>query len=226
MKFNERLYLGNQIAEAASVTALLSYRNPGSAQIVTNTQPTMNEVVAYEFGYDNTLARWFMGYVDSYTQLNNGQYSLFCRELTGTFRNPLPVFGQHLTLAELLAKISAKTALTFITPDEDYTRTIAPYICNHGTGYALLDSLGDIFNIKRYMWQQQGDGRIYVGSWDHSFWYGRNIILPYEQIEAASMDAAIIPANPLLRPGVLINGQRVRNIQQNSNKMVITWMTK
>ncbi len=226
MKFNERLYIGSKQVEPISWNGLLSYRNPGTAQVVTNEKPTMQEIIAYEFGYDNRLTRWFTGYVDSYTQLNDGKYSLFCRELTGTFRNPLPLFDQHLTLTELLTKIAARTALHFITSDEDYTRTIAPYICNHGTGYALLDSLGDVYNIDRYMWQQQGDGRIYVGSWNQSVWYGRNIALPYNQIETASMDTAIISANPLLRPGVLINGQRIRNIQQNKEKMVITWMTK
>ena len=89
-----------------------------------------------------------------------------------------------------------------------------------------MDNLGLLFNIKKYVWQQQGNGKIFVGSWNDSIWANTNIPVPSDMIENAAIDSATIPLMPALRPGVIINGQRVRNIQQQQSKMTITWMTK
>lgn len=225
MKLNERLFIGNQEAKPIDVVCNLAYRSPGTATILTNIQPNMKQLVAYECGYNNTLTRWFMGYVESYKQINQGAYSLFCRELSAALRNTLPLAIQHATLTDVLSTVTTITGLQFVTPDNDYVKTPAPYIINHGTGYTLLDDLGDVYGIKKYTWQQQGDGRIFVGSWSDSLWNGRNIPIPHQYLENAQNNSAQIPMNPLLRPGVLINGQRVRNIELHKEKMQIQWMS-
>lgn len=224
MKFNERLYVGNAEATPMSVMCNLGYRMPGNATIMTNVKPNMKQVIAYECGYDGKMMRYFMGYVESYKQINQGQYSLFCRELVGALRNPLPVSIQHTTLKELLAQVTIMTGLEFVSLDTDYMNTPVPHVINHGTGFALLDSLGDSFDIPKYLWQQMGDGRIFVGSWLDSMWYNRNIPIAYDLISQASINTVEVPCMPQLRPGVMVNGQRVRTIQQNKNKMLLTWM--
>lgn len=224
MKFNERLYVGNTEAIPMSVMCNLGYRMPGTATIMTNVKPNMQQVIAYECGYDGKMMRYFMGYVESYKQINQGQYSLFCRELVGALRNPFPVSIQHITLKDLLTQITTITGLDFVSLDKDYMNTPVPYVINHGTGFALLDSLGDSFDIPKYLWQQMGDGRIFVGSWLDSMWYNRNIPIAYDLISQASINTVEVPCMPQLRPGVMVNGQRVRTIQQNKNKMLLTWM--
>lgn len=226
MKLNQRLYIGKDEAKINDIICNLAYRSPGTATIVTNIEPNMHQVIAYECGYNNTLTRWFMGYVQSYKQVNNDTYSLFCRELSAILRNALPLAMQHKTLTEVLNVVTEITGLQFVIPDQDYAKTPAAYIINHNTGYSLMDSLGDTYSIERYTWQQQGDGRIFVGSWHDSIWNGRDIPIPHHYINKAQIDSAEIPMNPLLRPGVTINGQRVRNIQLHREKMQITWMSK
>ncbi len=66
--------------------------------------------------------------------------------------------------------------------------------------------------------------RIFVGSWLDSMWHERNIPIAYELISQASINTVEVPCMPMLRPGVMVNGQRVRTIQQNKNKMLLTWM--
>lgn len=224
MKFNERLYVGNTEAIPMSVMCNLGYRMPGNATIMTNIKPNMKQMVAYECGYDGKMMRYFMGYVESYKQINQEQYSLFCRELIGVLRNPLPISIQHVTLKALLEYVTTITGLEFVLPEADYTNTPAPYVINHSTGFALLDSLGDSFDIAKYVYQQMGDGRVFVGSWLDSLWCDRNIPIAYELISQASINTVEVPCMPMLRPGVMVNGQRVRSIQQNKNKMLLTWM--
>lgn len=226
MKLCERLYIGQNEAKVTDIVCNLAYRSPGTASIVTNIKPTMQQVIAYECGYNNSLTRWFMGYVQSYKQINDNTYSLFCRELSAILRNSLPLAIQHKTLIELLNIVTEITGLQFVIPAKDYAKTPAAYIVNHSTGYTLMDSLGDTYGIERFTWQQQGDGRIFVGSWNDSAWNGRDIPIPHQFVNKAQIDSAQIPMNPLLRPGVMINGQRVRNIQLHKEKMQITWMSK
>lgn len=226
MKLVERLYLGDSEAKIIDTVCSLAYRSPGTATILTDRAPNMQQVIAYECGYDNTIIRYFMGYVESYKQINNNVYSLFCRELSAALRQSLPLSIQHVTLRDVLSRITTVTGLQFVIPDQDYTNTPAPHVISQSTGYALMDNLGDVFNIDSYIWQQQGDGRIFVGSWKDSTWNGKNIPVPHQFIENAQINTAQIPMHPTLRPGIMINGQRVRNIELNKTKMQITWMSK
>ncbi|GEK13208.1 hypothetical protein [Aliivibrio fischeri] len=226
MKLNERLYVGNEEASVISANCYLSYKNPGAANIVTNKEPKVGQIIAYECGYNNNLIRWFTGYVESYRQVNTGEYSFFSRELSAILRHDLPVSYQHITLSGLLGAISDITGLEFVTPEKEYVHKSVPYVVNQNQGYALMDNIGKLFNIKRYVWQQQGNGKIFVGSWNDSMWAETNIPLPEKLIENASIDGANIPLLPALRPGAIVNGQRVRNIQQQQSRMDITWMTK
>lgn len=226
LKFSERLYIGHPEAELVSASCLLSYQTPGSANIITKTQPTVGSILAYECGYNNKLTRYFTGYIESFREINDNQYSIFARELSGLLRKPLPMTLQHVTLPMVLEHITSITGLQFTVPERDYSTTVAPYVINHSTGYALLDQLGNVFDIERYTWQQLGNGHIFVGSWYDSAWAQTNIPLPTSMFEDLMLNRATIPLLPKLRPGVSLNGQRVRSITTNSSKMVIEWMTK
>lgn len=226
MKHSERLYVGNTQAEVISATCYLSFRNPGTAQFITDIEPKVGQLVAYECGFNGELTRWFTGYVDSYKAVNDNVYSLFCRELSALLRHPMTLFYQHVTLRDILDGLHIKTGLDFVIPEKTYADTPSACITNHGNGYALMDSLGAVFGIDKYTWQQQGDGRIFVGSWQDSIWAKHNLPMPAHLIENAAIDTATFPLVPALRPGAIVNGQRVRNIQLHKDKMVVTWMTK
>lgn len=227
MNVNERLYIGNATASVIKASCKLTYRMPGSATFITDVEPNMQQMIAYEFGYNHQLVRWFTGYVESYQETGKNQYTLFCRELVGVFRYRFPVSMQHVTLLSLTKELEVITGLTIMVPNVDYSETPAPHIINLDTGYALLDSLGAAYSINDYFWQQQGDGRLYIGSWKDSAWSKmKNIPLPPEVIKLSGINAIKIPAIPQLRPGVIINNNRVRSIELENSYMVVTWMTK
>ncbi|MEF1204327.1 hypothetical protein [Photobacterium damselae] len=226
MKLNERLYLGNTLSHVVSASCYLTYKSPGSAIIVTNSEPKVGQIIAYECGYNNDLERWFTGYVESYKEVASNEFSIFARELTALLRKPLQLYHQHISLQQLLQTITTKTGLQFVVPDKDYAKNIAPYIVNNGNGYALFDNLGHVFGIQKYVWQQQGNGKIFVGSWLDSIWANVNIPVPANMLTDVSIDSATINMIPALRPGVVINGQRVRNIELKNDKMTLTWITK
>lgn len=226
MKLTERLYIGNTEASVISAHCYLTYRTPGAAKIVTDVEPKLNQIIAYECGYNNELQRYFMGYIESYKQVNKNEYSIFSRELTAQLKKDLPVFFQHITLTELLAYITATVGLEFVTPNKAYASNIATYVVNHKSGYALLDRLGELFGIEKYFWQQQGNGKVFVGSWYDSVWSKINMPLPADMMTDVSIKGATIPMIPTLRPGVIINSQRIRNIDLQADKMKLTWMSK
>ncbi|MCD9474077.1 hypothetical protein [Photobacterium phosphoreum] len=226
MKLNERLYLGNQQGVVISAHCYLTYKSPGTAQIVTDIEPKVGQIIAYECGYNNALQRWFTGYIESYKEVNNNEFTLFARELTGLLRHPLPLYYQHITLTGLLEQITDRTGIEFVVPDKDYATAVAPYIINCQQGYALMDNLGSIFGINKYIWQQQGNGKVFVGSWSDSIWANANIPIPANMLTNIGIEGATIAMIPALRPGVIINGQRIRNIELQKDKMTITWITK
>ena len=226
MKLNERLYVGNQEGLVISAHCYLTYKSPGTAHIVTNIEPKVGQIIAYECGYNNALQRWFTGYIESYKEVNDNEYTLFARELTGLLRHPLPLYYQHITLTGFLEQITDRTGIEFVVPDKEYATTIAPYIINSQQGYALMDNLGSIFGINKYIWQQQGNGKVFVGSWSDSIWANANIPIPANMLTDIGIEGATIAMIPALRPGVIINGQRIRNIELQKDKMTITWITK
>ena len=226
VKLNERLYVGNQEGLVISAHCYLTYKSPGTAQIVTNIEPKVGQIIAYECGYNNELQRWFTGYVESYKEVNCNEFTLFARELTGLLRHSLPLYYQHITLTGLLEKITDKTGIEFVIPEKEYAMAMTPYIVNCQQGYALMDNLGRIFGIKKYIWQQQGNGKVFVGSWYDSMWANTNLPIPANMLTDIGIEGATIPMIPALRPGVIINGQRIRNIELQQNKMTITWITK
>lgn len=54
-------------------------------------------------------------------------------------------------------------------PDKPYSGVKTPFFYSLAAGYQAMDSLARVFNIPDFIWQQQGDGEVFVGSWADSF---------------------------------------------------------
>lgn len=92
-----------------------------------------------------------------------------------------------------------------------------------------MDNLARVFNIPDFIWQQQGDGEVFVGSWDHSFLGVRSPLqLPVELFDDyQGNQSAMIAALPGLRPGATINhGERITSVALIDNQMAIRWTTQ
>lgn len=123
-----------------------------------------------DIGYnDKPLQRFFIGYVERSTSLNSVEQVLFCRDLAAILSQPLPLNLRYVDLRAVLTAISNKTGLTFRVPDQPYAKVKAPFFYNLATGIQAMDSLARVFSIPDPIWQQQGDGEVFVGSWADSF---------------------------------------------------------
>lgn len=210
-KLTKVLTIGGKAVELNTDQVRLALSTPGRAAFTVNTTEPLKGLVVFSLGYDpQNLVQYFCGMIENSFQIDKKQQSVFCREYTAVLNHILPLSLRNVSLNQVLAAISQETGLQFVTPGQDYTIKKAPAFISMGNGYHVMDTLARIYRIPRMIWQQQGDGKVYVGSWDHSYWAGKAVELPVEmQASTGVANSAKIPAMPLLRPGVDLGGGRI-----------------
>lgn len=170
------------------------------------------------------LQRHLVGYVERSSTASSTQQVLVCRELAAIRANPLP-----LNLRAVLVEIGQHTGLRFRVPEQPYASVKAPFFYSLAARYQAMDSLARVFNIPDFIWQQQGDGEVFVGSWADSFFGVRSPLrLPVELFDDyQDNQSAMIAALPVLRPGATINhGERITSVALIDNQMAIRWTTQ
>lgn len=114
-------------------------------------------------------------------------------------------------------------------PDTAYAKVKAPFFYSLASGYLAMDSLAQVFSIPDFIWQQQGDGEVFVGSWVDSFFGTRAALqLPVELFDGyQGNQSAVIAPLPGLRPGATINqGEWITSVTLAGNQMAIKWTTQ
>ena len=230
MKLHKVLTIGGVVYPLVSDDVRLELRTPGRATLTIQAAAPVKGLVTLDIGYnDSPLQRHFIGYVERCTSSNAIEQVLFCRELAAILANPLPLNLRHADLSTVLAEINQKTGLSFRVPDKAYAKAKAPFFYNLAAGYQAMDSLPRVFGITDFMWQQQGDGEVFVGSWADSFFGTRTPLpLPVELFNNyQNNQSAMIAALPGLRPGASINqGERITQVTLTGNQMAIRWKTQ
>lgn len=205
----------------------LDLHTPGRARLTIRSQQAQRGLVTLDVGYnDKPMHRHFVGYIEQCTTANHREQVLFCRELAAVLDYPLPMALRHVDLHAVLTEASRLTGLRFRVPNASYARIRAPYFYSLASGIQALDSLAQVFNIPDFIWHQQGDGEVYVGSWADSYWGTRPALqLPVELFDAhQGNQSAQIAALPGLRPGAMINqGQRITAVTLTETHMVLKW---
>lgn len=205
----------------------LELRAPGRASFTIKSPTAQRGLVTLDLGYnEKPLHRHFVGYVEHCTTANSQEQVLFCREVAAVLDHPLPMALRHVDLRAVLVEVSRVTGLRFRVPDAPYARVRVPYFYSLGCGVQAMDSLAQVFNIPDFIWHQQGDGEVFVGSWADSYWGVRPALqLPVELFDSyQSNQSAEIAALPGLRPGAMINqGQRITAVTLTGTQMVLKW---
>lgn len=208
----------------------LDLATPGRAQFTIKSTAPVSGLVTLDIGYnDSPLQRHFIGYVERSTSVNQVEQVLYCRELAAILAKPLPLNLRHADLRTVLAAIGEQTGLRFRVPAQAYASTKAPFFYSLASGFQAMDSLARVFSIPDLIWQQQGDGEVFVGSWEHSFFGVRSPLqLPVELFNNyQGNQSAVIAALPGLRPGATINqGERVTSVALVGTDMAIKWKTQ
>ena len=208
MKLFKRLTINGEIIPLVSEDIRLQLNTPGRASFVVS-KPVERGVISFDIGYKKeTIYRYFYGYIESVTKIDEEHYSIFCQEFGAVLNRRITTNIQHVTLKDVVQELAKQTALKFIVPDKPYSKTLTACFYSTGGGYHCMDSLEDIFSIDQYVWQQQTDGKIFVGSWDDSRWKDRTVAIADKWLVKHGVgNSATMPIVPTLRPGVEISGR-------------------
>ena len=230
MKLHRLLTINGQPYPLVKDDVRLDVSNAGRATLTIQAAESVKGLVTLDIGYnERTLQRHFIGYVERSSAVNGMEQVLFCRELVAVLANPLPLNLRHADLRAVLAQISNDTGLRFRVPDRPYASVKVPFFYNLAAGYQAMDSMARVFSIPDFIWQQQGNGEVFVGSWADSFFGAREPL----QIPPGLFDnyqgnqSAMIAALPGLRPGATINrGERITSVALADDQMAIRWKTQ
>jgi len=226
MKLHKRLSINGADVTLNKDDVRLDLRSPGRAVFDVETTAPVKGLVIFRAGYSpEELQQVFYGYVESAFTIDKKQTRVFCRELSATLSRLIPVALRNVTMPDVLRDIAKETGLQFISATADYSKKTAPAFYSMGSGYACMDSLSEVYSIPQFIWQQQGDGKVFAGSWKDSFWADKKITLSVELLASTGLaNSARIPCMPKLRPGVLIEGQGyVTNVHWDGDHQNIDW---
>ncbi|WP_122435110.1 hypothetical protein [Pseudomonas viridiflava] len=230
MKLHKVLSIGGVVVPLVTDDVRLDLKSPGRATFTIKAGATVKGLVTLDIGYnESALQRHFIGYVERCTATNGVEQVVLCREVAAVLAQPLPMNLRHVDLRAVLADISIRTGLRFRVPDQPYTHVRTPFFYNLAAGYQAMDSIARVFGIKDFVWQQQGDGEVFVGAWADSFFGARSPLqLPVNLFDGyQGNQSAMIAALPGLRPGASINqGERITNVTLSGTQMAIKWTTQ
>ncbi|WP_419237913.1 hypothetical protein ACN08P_11140 [Photobacterium leiognathi subsp. mandapamensis] len=223
-KFTCRVYLGAKNTKVESHRIMFNENTPGRATLTVEGNPDPNTMVAVDLGWGDNISRVFLGYIEKVQPADNGWSSIFCRELSAILFKPLNVTLRHPTLMQVLEEVTNQTGLQFVVPDKAYSKTAIPCFYSDGNGYRVLDELAQAFSIDDLFWQQQGNGQVFVGEWQDSYWASRPITIPQEMMtKHTASRSAKVPAIPRLKPGVVANGLRLSAVEFEGTEVKMTW---
>ncbi|WP_312156363.1 hypothetical protein [Lelliottia nimipressuralis] len=226
MKTTTALYIGRELAAVADYNLVLELSGCGrgfiTAESVTD---CTGQLVRLDLGMGDTTYRWFTGFVERCGPAENGYKRLFVRELVGALQMKCALSLQHPTLREVCDALGQITGLTITTPERDYAAARIPHFKSAGTGYLAVEGLGAAFSVPDFCWYQLPDGSVFVGSYADSRFAGMPVSLPEEYASSGaagnSIQMGLVPA---IRPGVVVNGQRITKVEATNSEMRLSWV--
>jgi hypothetical protein len=226
MKLSKRLTIGSQQIELVSHHIVLELSAGGRGILTVKGDASKGQLVSLDIGYNNNLVRYFTGYISKVTPAGTGTNKIMVRELAGILAERYPVSIQHATLRQVVTQLAVDTGLSFVIPEgTGYTDTPIANFTSQGTGYQLLNNLFRAFEIPDGVWYQQQDGQIYIGGYQQCRWSTRPVDIPKELSQEQSNNNWKLLAMPAMRPGAMVNNNRVHQVELSGDTMTLTWVT-
>lgn len=226
MKIIKTCIVDGEELDLADEHIILELNNTGRGFVTVHTEKNcVGKSVIFELGEYDHYYTWFRGIVEREQGADNGYKKLFIRENVAIFEKPLNCSHRHITLRDLCAWISGQTQITVKVPDSAYADEPIPLFTHAGSGYQLLANIGRQYQITDYMWQQSPDGSLFVGSHNDSRWAGKNIELDESITLNYGSNEMTIPITAAIRPGALINGNKIQKVELRGDDYVLYWDT-
>ncbi len=228
MKLVKKLTVNGQEVGLVRDHVWLDISTPGRADFTVRSPKALSGAVQLHIGVaGRSMIEFFTGFIVRSHTVDKAQQRLFCRELAAVLWKTIPVSIRNASMRDILGVYSRKTGLTFAIPSQNYADTPCPGFQTIANGIHGMDALGDIFGIENYIWQQQGDGRVFAGNWAHSKWADKAVTIPEKYFQEVQLDGTkTVQATPGLRPGVLLNDQYITGLQLFEHFMVVTCATQ
>lgn len=231
MKINTLIEVAGAPVQEIKKALRLEHKTPGRGIITIKTDTAPAEggpvQVTMQLG-DNQPRIVMLAFIESATPGQGGQWQIMVRELAGLLNRRISINLRSCTAQQILAAISEKTGAHFVLPDSEWTKQDLPRFQHIGGGYGALDNLLRAFRVDGGTWQQQPDGRIYVGELEKSLVGGKAIEIEAGIFDDLSISSGTLPAIPRLRPGTKISvGGKVRQIAAidiTDNTMRLHWV--
>ncbi|KTF14840.1 hypothetical protein [Pseudoalteromonas sp. H105] len=223
-RFIARAYINDEKVDMKDHWVVLQSSTPGTCQITVNQKADMLAQVKVDLGWGDVVDRVFSGYVERAMPSVNGWYTLFCREWSASLAYNLSVMLRHPTMRQVLDEITSQTGIEFVIPSAGYADTAIPCFYSDCSGYAMLNNIGRAFKIDDFVWYQQGNGKVYVGSYADSFWADKPVKIAIGLMtDHQAGKTATMPAAPMVRPNVTANDERITAVEFKGTNMQISW---
>ncbi|MGB3222514.1 MAG: hypothetical protein WBB23_06915 [Desulforhopalus sp.] len=225
MKLVKELYINDTPVGLVREHIFLDISTPGRADFTVRSTEPLSGIVQLSIGAAgrNSLVDFFTGFIVRSNTVDGAQQRIFCRELSAVLWSTIPVSIRNASMNDVLGVYARKTGLSFVKLDNAYATTPSPVFQTIANGIHGLDSMGAVFNVPDFIWQQQGDGEIFVGDWNDSRWAGKPFSIDESFFQEVQLDGTkTMQAVPGLRPGVLLNGQYITSLQLKEHFMVVT----
>ena len=226
MKLSKRLNISNKTYPLISAEVKIHLCDAGRAKFIVRADKKLSGIVIFSLAYSNTRENFFIGYIESTTTVDSKQQLLFCRELSHMLQNEVTLSLRHATLSDVLEKLHEQTELDFdFNENADYATNVATHFNLNGSGFLCLKTLAKVFSIKDFIWKQNKNGAIFVGSWNDSIYAKRIISIDAAFItQQTSCNTCTIPVLPQLRAGMKFENGVIQSVHLLDDKMVIEWM--
>ncbi|WP_295894146.1 hypothetical protein [uncultured Vibrio sp.] len=226
MKLEKRLFVAGQEVTLANNQVSLLHTLGSSAIFVYkhDTAPQQYGSVRFDIGFKEQTALWFEGTIDKVYPSVNGSHKILVKEHSAILSKRWPVSIEHPTMRDVLNYLGEQVGLHFALPEgANYTDKQIPNFTSQGTGYQCLAAIGKAFNVPDFLWFQNTDQTVYVGAFEHSRFYNKNVNLPPELTIKQAGNTITFAPFPVLRPGAIVNGKRVKRIDLINDEMTATW---
>jgi len=204
VKILKELTVADNERKIVSESVVLDLTAPGRAVFVVIADgAAVGDPVRFRLGIDGGTALWFSGYVESCRRIDRKQLRLVVREYSALLSRRWPMAQRNTTARRVLAELSNRTGIAFrlgASAAEWIDRPIAHFF-NIGTGYAILELLGRHLEISDFLWQNQPDGSVFVGSGTELAGAATVLKFPAMFFTQLSATGADCPCLPDLRPG-------------------------
>lgn len=221
MKLDTRIEIGGNVLKLTSYDVSLRLSEAGTARFVVQAKTQPKGIVLFDAGYAKGIFhRVFIGYVEHAMEKSEKHWTVKAREICHALQVTCYVSLRKCTVTDVLTDLKRQTGLDFVS---SISGTI-PRFASKGDGYYVIRSVGESFGVQDYVWYQQRDGKVWLGSWaDSEYAQMGNLAFDPKFYGDQHPESATLPALPNLRPGMVLNKKRLLGVRLRSYTTVVRW---